>query len=148
MNEFVYGVRKRKEGRRNELRSVCWRQIKLMKSLCLFVCLFVCFQSDSMSHSPSLFSLMNHPLSTLYTFAILNPYTKSILIPFLRSFHKQSFLSIPQTLAEPAQSHASFEYPVLFVQTSNTKQLTNSIWTIFPQYRLLFLFSNKVVIDT
>ena len=144
MNEFVYGVRNRKEGRRNELRSVCWRQIMLMKSLCLFVC----FQSDSMSHSPSLFSLMNHPLSTLYTFAILNPYSKSILIPFLRSFHKQSFLSITQILAEPAQSHASFEYPVLFVQTSNTKQLTNSIWTIFPQYRLLFLFSNKVVIDT
>ena len=144
MNEFVYGVRKRKEGRRNELRNVCWRQIMLMKSLCLFVC----FQSDSMSHSPSLFSLMNHPLSTLYTFAILNLYTKSILIPFLRSFHKQSLHSIPQILAEPAQSHASFEYPVLFVQTSNTKQLTNSIWTIFPQYRLLFLFSNKVVIDT
>lgn len=144
MNEFVYGVRNRKEGRRNELRSVCWRQIMLMKSLCLFVC----FQSDSMSHSPSLFSLMNHPLSTLYTFAILNPYSKSILIPLLRSFHKQSFLSIPQTLTEPAQSHTSFEYPVLFVQTSNTKQLTNSIWTIFPQYRLLFLFSNKVVIDT
>ena len=92
MNEFVYGVRNRKEGRRNELRSVCWRQIMLMKSLCLFVC----FQNDSMSHSPSLFSLMNHPLSTLYTFAILNPYTKSILIPFLRSFHKQSFLSITQ----------------------------------------------------
>ena len=41
MNEFVYRVRKRKEGRRNELRSVCWRQIKLMKSLCLFACLFV-----------------------------------------------------------------------------------------------------------
>lgn len=116
--------------------------------IAMLVCLLICFQNESMSHSPSLFSLMNHPLSTLYTFAILNPYSKSILIPFLRSFHKQSFLSITQILAEPAQSHASFEYPVLFVQTSNTKQLTNSIWTIFPQYRLLFLFSNKVVIDT
>ena len=46
------------------------------------------------------------------------------------------------------KKYVRFEYPVLFVQTSNTKQLTNSIWTIFPQYRLLFLFSNKVVIDT
>ena len=72
MNEFVYGVRKRKEGRRNELRSVCWRQIMLMKSLCLFVCLFVCLFSKRFDESFTL-SLFAHESPAFDPLHLRNP---------------------------------------------------------------------------